>query len=320
VHAEPPAAPAMYIDPTTEPRFPILVPEREIVAETPGWSPATVDRNAREVESAIYEVKAGDSLFGIAYSTGAGASAIADANALVPPYALRAGQRLHIPAGLYHRVGANETGIAIARAYGVNWADVVALNRLPPPYVLQVGQNLRLSDLGASAASGEDRSPEQRAAAFALDIDAIVTGSAPARSAAVARAAPNTNFAGAFVWPLSGTVLVRFGSLGGGRASDGIKIAGAEGASVGAAGDGIVVYAGNEISVLGGLVLVDHGTGWVTAYGHLGSLDVAKGDRVKSGQKVGSVGDTGYVDRPQLHFEIRKDRQPLDPLTRLPNR
>jgi murein DD-endopeptidase MepM/ murein hydrolase activator NlpD len=81
-----------------------------------------------------------------------------------------------------------------------------------------------------------------------------------------------------------------------------------------------VVYAGNEISVLGGLVLVDHGTGWVTAYGHLGSLDVAKGDRVKSGQKVGSVGDTGYVDRPQLHFEIRKDRQPLDPLTRLPNR
>jgi murein DD-endopeptidase MepM/ murein hydrolase activator NlpD len=105
--------------------------------------------------------------------------------------------------------------------------------------------------------------------------------------------------------------------MGGGRVNDGIKIAGAAGAPVAAAGDGVVVYAGNEIAVLGGLVLVDHGGGWMTAYGHLGTLNVAKGDRIVRGQRLGGVGETGYADTPQLHFEIRKDRNPIDPLTKL---
>ena len=65
-------------------------------------------------------------------------------------------------------------------------------------------------------------------------------------------------------------------------------------------------------------MLIDHGGGWVTAYGHLGRLDVARGDKVRVGQSLGSVGETGYVTQPQLHFEIRKNRKPLDPLTRLP--
>jgi murein DD-endopeptidase MepM/ murein hydrolase activator NlpD len=78
-----------------------------------------------------------------------------------------------------------------------------------------------------------------------------------------------------------------------------------------------VVYSGNEIGVFGGLVLVDHGDGWITAYGHLGQLSVVRGNRIKKGQAIGSVGDTGYVTQPQLHFEIRKDRKPLDPLTKL---
>jgi murein DD-endopeptidase MepM/ murein hydrolase activator NlpD len=307
-------------DTTAYPREPVIVPEREVVAETPGWSPATVERNARLVEPASYIVKPGDSLFGIANATGAGATAIAERNALVPPYVLRTGQRLEIPGGLFHRVAAGETGIAIARAYGVSWPDVVTLNRLPPPYILQVGQNLRLPDNASAVPVASEVSPETRAASFSLDIDSIVTGSIPARVASTPVALPPTAFTGAFAWPLSGTVVSRFGSLGGGRVNDGIKIAGTAGASVAAAGDGLVVYAGNEIAVLGGLVLVDHGGGWVTAYGHLGRLDVAKGDRVQRGQRLGGVGETGYVDSPQLHFEIRKDRKPIDPLTKLPAR
>ncbi len=307
-------------DATAYPREPVMVPEREVVAETPSWSPARVERNARLVEPSSYIVRPGDSLFAIASATGAGATAIAERNGLAPPYVLKSGQRLEIPGGLFHRVGAGETGIAIARAYGVSWSDVVALNRLSPPYVLQVGQNLRLPDSASAVPVSSEVSPEARAASFSLDIDSIVTGGTPARVAGAPAALPPSSFSGAFAWPLSGTVVSRFGSLGGGRVNDGIKIAGTAGAPVAAAGDGVVVYAGNEIAVLGGLVLVDHGGGWVTAYGHLGRLDVARGDRVKRGQRIGGVGDTGYADSPQLHFEIRKDRKPIDPLTKLAGR
>lgn len=293
---------------------PQLVPEKAIVAETPSWSPSVVERNARQVATQAYVVQPGDSLFAIASKTGAGATAIADANNLRPPYPIRAGDRLQIPGGLYHNVGSGETGIAIARAYNVVWADVVMMNALQPPYTLQVGQNLLLPTSAMADTAPADMTPETRAAAFTLNIDDIVTGGQPAGVKAVASA----SFAGSFAWPLRGAILARFGSQGGGRVNDGLNIAAVQGTPVSAAAPGTVVYSGNEIGVFGGLVLVDHGGGWVTAYAHLGRLDVAKGNRVSAGQILGSVGETGYVSQPQLHFEIRKDRKPLNPLTHLP--
>ncbi len=306
----------------------ILVPETEIVETTPSWSPATVERNAQLAGGTTYVVRAGDTLYRIGNESGAGADAIARANGLSAPYALQVGQRLQIPAGLYHRVSAGETGIAIARAYGVAWSEVVALNSLSEPFMLRAGQFLRLPDsASALPVDGGGQSAQQMADAFTLDIDAIVTGSQPARpepgqtSPALATAiASPSGFTGAFGWPLAGTIVSRFGALGGGRVNDGINIGAPLGTPVTSAGDGVVVYSGNEIRVFGGLVMVDHGSGWITAYGHLGGLNVKRGDRVKRGQVLGSVGDTGYVNTPQLHFEIRKDRKPLDPMTKLPAR
>lgn len=303
--------------PATEAIEPQLVPEKPIVAETPSWSPSVVERNARQVATSAYIVRPGDSLFAIATRTGAGATAIADANNLVAPYPIRSGDRLQIPGGLYHKVGSGETGIAIARAYGMVWADIVMMNALQPPYTLQVGQNLLLPPAASSEKLPTELTPEMRAAAFNLDIDDIVTGGNPA-SAFVAVPAAVTGFAGQFTWPVNGAIIGRFGSQGGGRVNDGLNIAAVNGTVVRAAAPGTVVYSGNEIGVFGGLVLVDHGGGWVTAYGHLGSLNVAKGDRVAAGQALGGVGETGYVTQPQLHFEIRQNRKPLDPLTRLP--
>jgi murein DD-endopeptidase MepM/ murein hydrolase activator NlpD len=309
----------------------VLVPETEVVMATPAWSPATVQRNARLVESRTYIVRAGDTLYRIANETGAGVVAIASANALPVPFNLKVGQRLDIPGGLFHRVSVGETGIAIARAYGVPWSEIVALNNLAEPFVLRSGEYLRLPDSASAVpVSGtlqNAQSPDAQAMAdaFTLDIDDIVTGSQPAkpepgRPAIATAIVPPGAFAGAFGWPLDGRLLGRFGSQGGGRVNDGINIAAGLGSPVAAAGDGVVVYSGNEISVFGGLVMVDHGGGWITAYGHLGELAVKRGDRVKRGAMLGSVGETGYVDTPQLHFEIRKDRQPVDPLTKLPMR
>jgi murein DD-endopeptidase MepM/ murein hydrolase activator NlpD len=301
---------------TTEPR---LVPEKAIVAATPSWSPAVVERNARRVATSSYVVQFGDSLFAIASKTGAGATAIADANNLRPPYPIHAGDRLQIPGGFYHKVGTGETGIAIARAYGLVWADIVAMNALQPPYTLQVGQNLLLPSIATEDSTALETTPEMRAAAFSLNIDDIVTGGQPASVAAALPVAP-AGFGGAFGWPVTGNIVGRFGSQGGGKVNDGLNIAALRGTPVNAAAPGTVAYSGNEIGVFGGLILIDHGGGWITAYGHLDSLSAAKGDHVVAGQPIGSVGETGYVTQPQLHFEIRKDRKPLDPLTQLPAR
>jgi murein DD-endopeptidase MepM/ murein hydrolase activator NlpD len=306
----------------------VLVPENEVVFPTQEWSPAAVERNAQLVDKKSYVVRSGDTLYRIGNETGAGLDAIARANGLTSPYILKVGQRLDVPPGLYHRVGSGETGIAIARAYGVSWAEVVSLNGLTEPFILRAGQFLRLPDAASAVPIGDSpQSAQQMADAFVLDIDDIVTGSQPARPepgqtapVLVTPVASPASYTGAFGWPLTGRLVGRYGSQGGGRVNDGINIAAQLGSPVNAAGEGVVVYSGNEISVFGGLVMVDHGGGWITAYGHLGSLAVKRGDRVTRGALLGSVGDTGYVDTPQLHFEIRKDRKPVDPLTKLPAR
>ncbi len=314
------------VDTPPPPKPTQIVPEQTIIADTPSWSPAVVERNARLVSPSVYVVQPGDTLYRIESQTGVGLRQIVSANNLLVPYTLEVGQRLTITGGLYHRVARGETGIAIARAYGASWAEIVTLNEIAPPYVLREGQRLRLPDSASAVPVLGDMTPENRAASFSLNIDDVMTGGEPAVSATgtpmpigapVARPA---SFAGSFDWPVNGSLIGRFGVAGGGKVNDGINIAALQGTSVLAASNGVVVYSGNEIGVFGGLVLVDHGGGWVTAYGHLGQLDVARGDKVVAGQTLGAVGDTGYVKQPQLHFEIRKDRKPVDPLTKLPVR
>ncbi len=279
------------------------------------WTPAPVVTDARVVTAGTYRVLAGDTLRGIGNRTGAGAEAIAAANGLVEPFIIRAGQQLRIPGGRYHEVRAGQTGIAIARAYGVDWSSVVADNALVPPYVLRVGQRLRLPP---GPATDRPMTIEERAQAFTLDIDDIVTGGTPAGATPTPRppaAAPSR-----FAWPIDGRVIRRFGPAAAGRVNEGIDIAAPVGTPVRASADGVVVYAGDEIGLFGGLVLIDHGGGWISAYGHLRDVGVAQGDRVTGGSVIAASGDSGQVQQPQLHFELRQNRRPVDPLTRLPAR
>lgn len=120
---------------------------------------------------------------------------------------------------------------------------------------------------------------------------------------------------GPFVWPVQGKVIGAFGSSTEGLKNDGINIAAPSGAPVVAAADGTVAYAGNELRGFGNMVLIRHDGGYVTAYAHNASLLVKKGDKVKRGQTIARVGQTGAVFGPQLHFEIRKGTQPVDPMS-----
>ncbi len=121
----------------------------------PTWTLQPVAANARDIAASTYIVRPGDTLRAIGAMTGAGSEAIAMENDLAPPYTLRPGQQLRIPAGRYHRVAAGETGIGIAHAYGVDWGEVVTINALAEPYILRVGQRLRLP------ASARPLTPEQ---------------------------------------------------------------------------------------------------------------------------------------------------------------
>ena len=225
-----------------------------------------------------------------------------------------------VPGGRLHSVKPGETGIAIARAYGIAWQSVVAANRLRPPYTLEVGQKLLLPSKQAVAAM----TAEQRAAAFSVDIDDLITGGEPAVAMAAAPAAKplpaSPAAAPRFAWPVEGRILSGFGAKRGGRYNDGINIKTGLGSAVRAADDGVVAYAGDAIAGFGNLLLVKHGDGWVSAYAHNQALLVARGDRVRRGDVVARAGATGAVTEPQLHFELRHGRTPVDPSTQLPTR
>jgi len=294
----------------------------------PAWQARPVSATAQAIGASTYIVQPGDTLRGIADKTGAGSEAIARANGLSPPFVIRAGQRLAIPAGRYHLVRAGETGIAIARAYGVDWSRIVTANDLSEPYTLRVGMRVLIP--------GGPQTVAERAAAFRLDVDDIVTGGEPALATNQRPAKPTSSPArvlpssaalatparlhGAFGWPLRGNIVARFGPGASGERFNGIKIAAPMGTPILAAADGVVAYAGNEVANLGGLVILKHGDGWTTVYGHASQLLVQRGQAVKKGQTIATSGDTGLADRPELHFEIRKGRTPVDPLGQLPPR
>lgn len=118
---------------------------------------------------------------------------------------------------------------------------------------------------------------------------------------------------GHFAWPAHGKVIGEFGAEGEGQRNDGINIAAAAGTPITAAADGTVGYAGSEMKSYGNLVVIRHDGGFFTAYAHASKILVKSGDHVTAGQTIGYVGQTGDVDSPQLHFEIRKGREPQDP-------
>jgi murein DD-endopeptidase MepM/ murein hydrolase activator NlpD len=116
-----------------------------------------------------------------------------------------------------------------------------------------------------------------------------------------------------FAVPVSGRIISGFGSTARGERNDGINIAAAAGTPIHAAADGVVTYAGNELKGYGNLILIKHGDTYVTAYAHTNSIGVARGQRVAKGDVIGTVGQTGDVTQPQLHFEIRRNMKPIDP-------
>ena len=124
---------------------------------------------------------------------------------------------------------------------------------------------------------------------------------------------PPPRGAARFLWPVKGKLISGFGPKSDGLNNDGINIGAAKGTPVMAADNGVVAYAGNELRGFGNLLLVKHDGGWITAYAHLDKMEVERGAKVKRGARIGTVGQTGSVNAPQLHFELRKGSHVVDP-------
>jgi murein DD-endopeptidase MepM/ murein hydrolase activator NlpD len=245
-----------------------------------------------------------------------------------------------------HTVAMGESLTTIAAKYGMTRAQLASANGLTAERPVRIGQTLKLP--GAAPTAQAQREQAQRSVALARNTpagqraDTQATGSiapntatareAPAetQSAAAPAAAPaaaaggRTEQAAApaaaahssdpqFRWPVRGRVISSFRP----GSSDGIKLSVPEGTPIKAAEDGVVAYAGSELRGYGNLILVRHSNGFVTAYAHNSEIKVRRGEQVRRGQTIASAGQTGNVNSPQLHFEIRRGATPVDPMTYL---
>ncbi|MEO0498818.1 MAG: peptidoglycan DD-metalloendopeptidase family protein, partial [Pseudomonadota bacterium] len=229
-------------------------------------------------------------------------------------------------AGSSYTVVSGDTVSAIARRHGVSSKALMAQNNMPNPN-LRVGQRLAIPAGGTAAIAGAPKpvKPTQMALAprESGPTSGIVTGSTPSAgvdpiiTGSTKTTSPEATGISNLRWPVRGRVLNGFGEVVDGKRNDGIDIAVPEGTSVKAAENGVVLYAGNELADFGNLVLVKHEGGIVTAYAHNASLQVKRGQSVARGQTIARAGRTGAATTPQVHFEVRKNSTPVNPMTYL---
>jgi lipoprotein NlpD len=203
-----------------------------------------------------------------------------------------------------HVVQRGETLYKIAWQHRVDQRDLVRWNRLRDPDVLYVGQRLWLAPPRGAAAARErpatPRSPPSRE---------VAPVSLPERPAPL----PPPQWR----WPADGPIVMAFGAPNG--ISTGIAIRGREGQPVRAAAAGRVVYAGGGLIGYGQLVIIKHNDTYLSAYGHNSRLLVSQGQDVQAGATIALMG-LGPERQPRLHFEIRRDGEPVDPVPLLPRR
>lgn len=301
-------------------------------------------------------VAQGETVYRIASRHNLPVRAVIDANHLSPPYRLQIGQRLILPAPAPQPTMAHAAPASPAplTAKAENRPPDVQTQSLPetsqPALPTLTGSRVLMIAM-SPALGNEERGnfpqtqppPEQQAqpltqqqpplpqakppapaqaqaATEAQPVSATAIGKPMAKPAeAYAPLAEPPVMKGGFAWPARGKLLARFGVIGKGQRNDGLNIEVPRGAPIRAAADGIVAYAGNELRGFGNLLLIKHANGWVTAYAHNDDLLVRRGDKVKLGQVIAKAGATGNVRTPQLHFEMRKNGDAVDPQHHLPD-
>ncbi len=201
----------------------------------------------------------------------------------------------------YHTVRKGETLYSIAWQYGHDYRTVAKWNDIPRSYTIYPGQKLRVRPPGSPGAA---------------DASSASTKSA-SRKSRTSRKGTISSRSPKWRWPTQGEVVSRF--VAGDPTRQGIDISGKRGQPVIAAASGKVVYSGNGLRGYGNLVIIQHNETYFSAYAHTQKVRVKEKDKVKSGQRIADMGNSG-TDRVMLHFEIRRNGKPSNPLKYLPKK
>lgn len=266
----------------------------------------------------VYQVQKGDTLTRIAANHNMSVASLRNANGLHTSDVIQIGQKLNIasggtvsPVAGLPRLDNRATGSVTS--YAPN--TVTAAPRSKPASTQRV-------DLSQSSVI-QARTPKARPSYQAKVVAATINNPKPVRASTQPNIDPITTSSNkavkntSFIWPVRGEVISRFGGTQDGNKNNGINLSVPEGTPVRASASGEVIYASNGLADYGNLVLIRHSNGFVTAYAHNSQLSVRRGERVRQGQVIAKSGKSGVVKSPQLHFELRDGKKPIDPLTHL---
>lgn len=286
-------------------------------------------------------VRQGETVYSLSRKYNVPAEVILRANNLHSATLIQPGQRLVIPVrrtaaapaiqnapdanapANVHTAASGDTIYSLSRKYGVTPQAIASANNLTLSTHLRIGQQIRIpaatpiANTPATQPRNVNAVPQQAPQRITQNenmpapenVGVVRTVTPPA----VTETPRAPNAAPTFHWPVRGRILSAYGRKPNGQQNDGINVSVPEGTPIRASEDGVVAYAGNELKGFGNLILIRHADNWVTAYAHLGTIDVKKDQKVKRGEVIARAGQTGGVTSPQLHFEIRKGSNPVDP-------
>ncbi len=260
--------------------------ERDPNQKPPRIAPHASSQNASSDNIIVTQ---GDTYYSLARAYQVDLRALIEVNKARPPYALKKGQRLKLPIRKIHKVKKGDTLYNISRRYHIDLPRLLAQNNLQAPYQIFIGQEIFVNASGAAK-------PKKRQ-----------------KPKAVASALKTLSPSGRFLMPVKGRVISRFGPKQGGLYNDGIDIAAPKGTSIRAAEAGVVLYVGNDIKSLGNLMIIHHGNGWISSYGNMDGFAAKQGEKIRRGQIIGRVGQSGNAKQPQLHFELRRHKNAVNP-------
>ena len=289
----------------------VVEPAGSARSQTPSTMPARTP-----IPGGIYVVLKGDTLYSIAFRKGVDFRDLAQWNGIAVPYTIWPGQHLTLSPSPTHAVVA--TGKVATPAH----SSAPAAAGFQPMDGAQSASTA--VPVPTHVAAPVSATPTPVHVAQSAPAEPVPVAGVPVAPPPPALPAPQPVAAGgvrvasgvSWRWPVDGTLISRFNS---GDAIPGIEIAGQSGDPVRAAADGVVVYSGNGLVGYGELVIIKHNDSFLSAYGHNRKRLVKEGQRVTAGQQIAEMGSTGAT-RNELEFQIRKDGNPVDPLSYLPAR
>lgn len=272
-------------------------------------SSASASTGGMAKKNGSYIVQSGDTLYSVSRKTGASVESLKSANGLTNG-AIRVGQSLIVPGG--HTTELASAATTPKTAAPANQPETKQLATPKTPAASQQAAAQPATEPAKTAQNDTVKPNAEPAVAKASD-----TTINQAENVAVV--APQATGISKMRWPAQGRILSSFGQKEGSSTNDGIDIMAPEGTSVKAAENGVVIYAGDGLKEFGNTVLVRHENNIVTVYGHNSKILVQRGQKVRRGDEIAKSGMSGNASTPRVHFEVRKNSSPVNPIKYLEN-